>query len=73
VSFSACVRHPAHTDEIVLCENVSKGGVCFHSLQPYPLDSLIELAAPFWPGQTALFVSAKIQRTEALSGGQVFR
>jgi hypothetical protein len=73
VSFSACVRHSAHTDEIVECENVSKGGVCFHSLQRYPLDSLIELAAPFSPGETALFVSAKIKRIEALSGGKVFR
>jgi hypothetical protein len=73
VSFSACVRHPAHTDEIVECENVSKGGVCFHSLKQYPLDSLIELAAPFSPGETALFVSAKIKRIEALSGGKVFR
>jgi hypothetical protein len=73
VSFSACVRHPAHTDEIVECENVSKGGVCFHGLQQYPLNSLIELAAPFSPGETALFVSAKIKRIEALSGGKVFR
>jgi PilZ domain len=73
VSFSACVRHPAHTDETVECENVSKGGVCFHSLQQYPLDSLIELAAPFSPGETALFVSAQIKRIEALSGGKVFR
>ena len=73
VSFSACVRHPGHTDEIVECENVSKGGVCFHGLQQYPLDSLIELAAPFSPGETALFVSAKIKRIEALSGGKVFR
>jgi len=73
VTFSACVRHPAHTDEIVECENVSKGGVCFHGLQQYPLDSLIELAAPFSPGETALFVSAKIKRIESLPGGKVFR
>jgi hypothetical protein len=73
VSFTACVRHPAHADEIVECENVSKGGVCFHGLQQYPLDSLIELAAPFSPGETALFVSAKIKRIESLSGGKVFR
>jgi hypothetical protein len=73
VSFSACVRHPAHADEVVECENVSKGGVCFHSLQQYPLDSLIEVAAPFSPGETALFVPAKIKRVEALSGGLVFR
>jgi hypothetical protein len=73
VSFSACVRHPGHADEVVECENVSKGGACFHSLQKYPLDSLIEIAAPFSPGETALFVPAKIKRIETLSGGLVFR
>jgi hypothetical protein len=73
VSFSACVRHPAHADEVVECENVSKGGVCFHSLRQYKLDSLIEVAAPFSPGETALFVPARIRRVEALSGSQVFR
>lgn len=73
VSFSACVRHPAHADEVVECENVSKGGVCFHSLQQYPLDSFIEIAAPFSPGEAALFVPAQIKRVEPLSGGLVFR
>jgi hypothetical protein len=73
VSFSACVRHPAHADEVVECENVSKGGVCFHSLQQYPLDSFIEVAAPFSPGEAALFVPAQIKRVEPLSGGLVFR
>ena len=73
VSFSACVRHPDHADQVVECENVSKGGVCFHSLRQYPLDSLIEVAAPFSPGETALFVPAQIKRVEALSGGLVFR
>jgi len=73
VSFSACVRHPEHADEVVECENVSKGGVCFHSLQQYELGSVIEVAAPFSPGDTALFMPAKIKRIEPLSGGQVFR
>jgi hypothetical protein len=73
VSFSACVRHAAHADEVVECENVSKGGVCFHSLQQYPLYSFIEIAAPFSPGETALFVPAQIKRVETLSGGLVFR
>jgi hypothetical protein len=73
VSFSACVRHPAHADEVVECENVSKGGVCFHSLQQYPLDSVMEVAAPFSPGEMTLFVPARIKRVEPLSGGKVFR
>lgn len=58
VSFMACVRQTDSEDEIVECENVSKGGVCFHSLKQYALDSLIAVAAPFSPGEPALFVSA---------------
>jgi PilZ domain len=73
VSFSACVRHPEHADQVVECENVSKGGVCFHSLQQYELGDTIEVAAPYSPGETALFIPARIQRIEPLSGGLVFR
>jgi hypothetical protein len=73
VSFSACVRHGANADEVVECENVSKGGVCFHSLRQYELDSLLEIAAPYSPGEKALFVPAQIRRVEALSGGLVYR
>ncbi|MGC1417447.1 MAG: PilZ domain-containing protein [Candidatus Acidiferrum sp.] len=73
VSFTACVRHPAHADEIVECENISKGGLCFHSLRQYALDSLLEIAAPFSPGEPCLFVPSQIKRVEALSGGEVFR
>jgi hypothetical protein len=73
VNFSACVRHSKHPDEVVECENVSKGGLCFHSLQQYDLNSLVEVAAPFSPGEAALFVPAQVKRIEALSGGQVFR
>jgi hypothetical protein len=73
VSFGACVRQSGHADEVVECENVSKGGVCFHSVQQYELGTTIEVAAPYSPGETALFVPAQIKRIEPLSGGQVFR
>jgi hypothetical protein len=73
VNFSACVRHLAHGDEVVECENVSKGGACFHSLRQYPLDSSIEIAAPFSPGEAALFVPAKIKRVDTLPGTEIFR
>lgn len=73
MNFSACIRHSSHADEIAECENVSKGGLCFHSRRQYSLGSLIEVAAPFSPGEAALFVPAQIKRVEALSGGQVFR
>ncbi|MGB8473541.1 MAG: PilZ domain-containing protein [Candidatus Acidiferrum sp.] len=73
VSFTACVRDSGHADEIVECENVSKGGICFRSLKRYAMDSLIEIAAPFSPGEPPLFISAQIKRMEPLSGGKVFR
>jgi len=73
VNFNACVRHPSQPDEIVECENISKGGIGFHSVQKYELGTMMEIAAPFSPGETALFVRGQIKRVAALSGGQVFR
>lgn len=73
VNFSACVRHPAYDDEIVQCENVSKGGVCFQSKRQYSADSRIEIAAPYASGEPLLFAAAKIVRIEELPGGKLFR
>jgi len=73
VNFSACLRDAAQGDEIVECENVSKGGLCFRSPRQYSLDSWIEVAAPYSPGELALFVPAQIKRVEALSDGKVSR
>jgi len=68
VSFSACVRGE-FGDDVVACENVSKGGLCFHSRQNYALGAAIEVAAPFSPGEPAQFVPAKICRAEPLGSG----
>ena len=73
VNFQARVRDPALGDEIVECENVSKGGLCFRSPKKYPLDSWIEVAAPYSPCEIPLFVPAQIKRVEALSAGKDFR
>lgn len=73
VNFSACLRDPAQGDEIVECENVSKGGLCFRSPRQYSLDSWIEVAAPYSPGELALFVPAQIKRVEALSDSKISR
>jgi hypothetical protein len=73
VNFSACVRHAPHPDDIVECENVSKGGLCFHSRKEYAVGAMIQVAAPFSPGEPALFVHAQIKRVEELPGGNAFR
>ena len=73
VSFSACVRHPDSGDEVVECQNVSKGGLCFHSRRQYSLGSPIEIAASYSEGEPALFSAAKIVRVEPLPGSNISR
>ena len=60
-------------EEIVECENISKGGLCFRSRKHYPENSAIQVAVPYSPGQPAIFVAAQIRRVEELSGPGLFR
>jgi len=73
VSYSACVRHPQRGDDIVLCEDMSKGGLRFKSRKHYYAKSLIEVAAPYQPGQPAIFVPAQIVYVEELPEQQLYR
>jgi PilZ domain len=68
VSFTACIRHPAAGEEIVECDNVSKGGFCFRSRRQYLEHSTIEASVPYTPGWTPIFVSGEIRHVEALPG-----
>jgi len=73
VNFTACVRVNHLNEEVVECDNVSKGGLCFRSRKLYPENSAIEVAVPYSPGQPAIFVAAQIRRVEELSGLGLFR
>ena len=68
VSFTACIRHPAAGEEIVECDNVSKGGFCFRSRRQYLEHSIIEASVPYTPGWTPIYVSGEIRHVEALPG-----
>jgi len=68
VTFTACVRY-ASSDEVVECDNVSKGGLCFRSRRHYPANEMIEIAAPYSVGEQAIFVSAAVRRVEELPSG----
>ena len=73
VTYSACVRHPQRGDDVVLCEDMSKGGLRFKSRKQYYARSLIEVAAPYQPGQPAIFVPAQIVFVEELPEQQLYR
>lgn len=73
VNYSACVRHPERGEEVVLCEDMSKGGLRFKSRKQYYAHSLIEIAAPYQPGQPAIFVPAQVVFVQELPEQQLFR
>ena len=74
VNYPACVRHPHRDgDDIVLCEDMSKGGLRFKSRKQYYAQSLIEVAVPYQPGQPSIFVPAQIVYVEELPEQQLFR
>jgi len=73
VSFKGCVRYRGLDEEVVECENISKGGLCFRGHKHYPEDAQIEVAAPYEPGTPAIFVPAQIRHVEKLLGGTTFR
>lgn len=73
VSYSALVRHPERGDDIVVCEDMSRGGLRFKSKKTYYERSLIEVAAPYVPGQTPIFVPAQIVFIQELTEQQLIR
>jgi hypothetical protein len=73
VSFTASVRSYSFDDEIVLCENVSRGGLCFRSNRRYYETARIEVAAPFSPGSPCILVPAQIVYVQELPEGNAYR
>jgi hypothetical protein len=60
VSYKACIRRSGFTDDVVTCEDMSKGGLCFKSRKKYFERTAVEVAVPYSPGGNAIFVPAEI-------------
>ena len=60
VNFKACIRRAMVPDDVVACEDMSRGGIRFKSQRQYFEKALIEVAVPYTPGETAIFVPAQI-------------
>jgi hypothetical protein len=73
VNYSACIRHPERGDEIVACEDMSKGGLRFKSPKHYYAQTLIDVAVPYQKGQPAIFVPGQIVFVEELPEQRLFR
>jgi hypothetical protein len=73
VNFKACVRSYAFGDDIVTCEDISRGGLRFKSRKEYVANTEIEVAAPYSPGTPDIFVRGRIVRVEELKQERRFR
>ena len=73
VKFTACIRSSSAIEEVVACEDVSRGGFSFRSSRQYPEDTLVEGALPYTPGQVPIFVSARIVNVTRLKDGTGYR
>ena len=66
---SACIRRSGFSDEIVPCEDYSRGGFCFASPTPYRERSRIEVALPYaQTGNGNIFVHARIVHVQKAGG-----
>jgi hypothetical protein len=69
----ACIRRRGFQEEIVVCEDLSKGGVSFRSRNQYAEGSRVEVAVPFTPGSGAIFVPIRIVFSQAIPTAGLYR
>jgi len=73
VDLTACIRQSEFDEEVVVCENISHGGLCFRSKNHYRQGSRIEVAVPYSPRAANIFASAWIIYSQELPRGDSFR
>jgi hypothetical protein len=73
VNYKACIRRSGFTDEVVTCEDMSKGGLCFKSRKKYFERAAIEVAVPYAPGGNAIFVPAEIAWVVEITKDKLYR
>ena len=73
VSYKACIRRSGFVDDIVTCEDMSKGGLCFRSRKQYYQRTDIEVAVPYSPGGNAIFVPAEIAWVVEVTKDKLYR
>lgn len=69
----ACIRRRGFQEEVVVCEDLSKGGISFRSRNQYPEGTRLEVAVPYTPGAGAIFVPIRIVFSQAIASAGLFR
>jgi len=69
----ACIRRRGFAEEVVVCEDLSKGGLSFRSRNQYGEGSRVEVAVPFTPGSGTIFVPIRIVFSQAIPSAGLYR
>jgi hypothetical protein len=69
----ACIRRRGFQEEVAVCEDLSKGGISFRSRNEYPEGTRAEVAVPFTPGSSAIFVPIRIVFSQPIVSAGLFR
>jgi PilZ domain len=69
----ACIRRRGFQEEVAVCEDLSKGGIAFRSRNEYPEGTRVEVAVPFTPGSSAIFVPIRIVFSQPIVSAGLFR
>jgi hypothetical protein len=65
---AACIRHSGK-EEVVVCEDMSRGGFRFKSRKQYPEGTKVEAAVPYEPSNVNIFVPARIAYHQTMPDG----
>jgi len=69
----ACIRHKGFSEEVAVCEDLSRGGLSFRSRNQYPQGSRVEVAVPFTPGSGNIFVPVRIVFSQQIPAAGLYR
>lgn len=70
---TACVREKPGTEEMAVCENVSRQGIAFRTRNRYQEGCHVEVAVPYTPGMANVFVPAVVIHVRALPTAGLYR
>jgi hypothetical protein len=73
VNFKACVRRAGVADDVVACEDMSRGGLRFRTNRQYFEKMMVDVAVPYAPGDQAIFVPAQIAYVQELPEQKMYR
>jgi hypothetical protein len=73
VNYKACIRRTGFPDDVVSCEDMSRGGICFRSRKRYYEQTAIEVAVPYSSADQAIFVPATIVWVQELPDEKLYK